>query len=1201
MIVGTAEIEVLPLEGGFAPALRHETDTAFAGVSHDAEKAGQEVGTSLEKGTKGGLGNLAGLLSAVGVPIGGFQHKVEGTGKALEDAGKSGSGLVSAIGDIPSPVAIGGAALLAAGGYAIHLAAGMQKAEAAIKGATDQAPGEIKKIGAAFLDTAGKSTFSGQEMAEAFAPVSAQLEQTQGHALKAGEALEFMTSAGDLAEAKQISLTEATSALSSVMQAFGLKTTESAHTADVLYAASNATGVSVGSFAQQIARMRSRLGPTSGSVGELSATIVDLTHAGITGRGAMSALNSGMNFLLKSNTTLTNDLGKQHAAFDALPSSIKKVVTEYDKGSITSKDYKKALEGLTPAQANQVKEFTTAQGAAQKAQAAYSQLGVTVFNSQGNFVGMGSVISQLAPKFAHMTQAQKLAAATTIFGSGAARQMVSIIDAGPAAYDKATKAVERHGSAQKAASAQSKTLEGEEKTLGATFSDVGTKLGLTLIPVVTKLGEILVKLAPIVSFVVELMRKDFELNIHVMEAVVHVWVSVFKTIEKVTVGAAKAVAGAVSGAWHTVESLTSGLAHSVAGFFSGLWHTVTGGVSSGVHTVTHFFSELPGKILNVLKALPGEMLHMGEEVVEGLLHGLEKAGAGLIHKAEDLANKVESPFKKVLGLLSPSKVFQKHGENIVAGLVMGMKKGEPMAAAASLSVAQQIMQFWESKGYSHAAAAGFVGNAAQESSLSPGAPGGGLYQQSGYPASYGEGSVAQQSQHVLENLPSSLRAALKDITDPARAANLIMKYYERPKGSQPGEEAYVGIANPAHREAAARQAFAEGGGRGGGGSGASARIQAQHSKESLAQEKAKLAKEQAQQKAALASWAAEQTYNARSASAEEKARVKQEIAAKKAALAAEQAAAKAALSQQTAAQKAEQKKQTSDAKAGTSWLDKMLEQIHSGSLKSIEKLLYQAHIKGLDKIEKSLSHDHSAALAKLSSELVKVHKEAMAKEVSLQKKANEEKAQKEAEQRQAAAEKASEEATKAAEKAAEEQRQAAEAAEQALINSINKSASIASDQAQMQVDQITDATKVTLDKQAEVGLSGTQEITAHLQTIADEVQQEMDKRIDQAKIEQDESAGKGAVAEAEAAAKLGQIENEAKIREAEAQSKLELSKKEGGEGGEGGSAPGQSGGSFNITINGANASAAEIFRELGWNMKTGLFPEVGGITPGVVT
>ena len=215
----------------------------------------------------------------------------------------------------------------------------------------------------------------------------------------------------------------------------------------------------------------------------------------------------------------------------------------------------------------------------------------------------------------------------------------------------------------------------------------------------------------------------------------------------------------------------------------------------------------------VLKLATQPFKDIGEQIVKGLESGFVSAAHGVVSEAESLAHKLESAIKDPLGILSPSKVMEKHGEMISAGLALGITKGAPMAVAASESVAQQIMKFWESQGFSKAAAAGFVGNAAQESSLTPGAPGGGLYQQSGDGAS-GVGSVAEQSAQVLARLSPSLRAALKRAKTPEEAANLIMREFERPEGSQPGETSPAAIANAnlAHRERAAREAFASSGG-----------------------------------------------------------------------------------------------------------------------------------------------------------------------------------------------------------------------------------------------------------------------------------------------------------------------------------------------------------------------------------------------------
>ena len=638
-VVGTAEILIVPETAGFVPALEAETQGGFGKFKSDAEIAGEDAGANLrggvkketsklaedmekdgtrggaglEKGASGGLSKLASLISNTGVPLGGLSKNLEKSASAAEHAGKSSSGFVESLGGAAGPLAATGVVLGIAGVAAIKLGEGMESSEAKIAGAAGTSVASAKKIGDALLDTAGKSEFSGNEMASAFAEVAGQLKATEGHALSAGEATKVMAAASNLAEAKQISLGEATATLSKTMQAFGLKTTESAHVSDVLYQASNATGQSVEGLANQLTKVRSKLGETAGSVGQMSGLLVDMTDHGITGRAAMAALNTGMNTLQKSATGVATATQEQNAVYAQMDPSLKALADGYRDGSVSSKDFKKELEGLPPQQAAIAESFEKSAKKVQEAQVKFKDMGIEAFNAQGKFVGMGSIIDQLHPKFERMTQAQQLAAATTLFGAGAARQMTAIIDAGPAAYDKATAAVEKHGTAESAAKKQAETLHGEIKTLSATMVDLGTKIGLVLIPIVTAFGKALIYLTNITIEVVNVVKQHWELLPLILAAPIIPFVAIWKLMGVNMIAVMRDVANWIENAWHTVETDTEHLVDSVTGFFSalpgkvagfftgiahdaaGVWHEIESGVSGLVGNVTSFFGELPGK------------------------------------------------------------------------------------------------------------------------------------------------------------------------------------------------------------------------------------------------------------------------------------------------------------------------------------------------------------------------------------------------------------------------------------------------------------------------------------------------------------------------------------------------------------------------------------------------------------------------------
>ncbi len=203
-----------------------------------------------------------------------------------------------------------------------------------------------------------------------------------------------------------------------------------------------------------------------------------------------------------------------------------------------------------------------------------------------------------------------------------------------------------------------------------------------------------------------------------------------------------------------------------------------------------------------------------------VMSAMESAAKTMASGVESALNSVIGLFNKTVGQITgdigmvhsslTNETLPTHNKGEFQGRgVMGEGK-----TGGSGSVEGQILKFWESKGFSPAAAAGFVGNAALESKLTPSEGGGGLCQQSGLGTAeanqVAQESVTGQSEVVLSRLSSSLIAQLKHIKNPAEAAKLIESQFEAPKGSQPTEEGYgtaeQGTAHLRQREEAAIKA-----------------------------------------------------------------------------------------------------------------------------------------------------------------------------------------------------------------------------------------------------------------------------------------------------------------------------------------------------------------------------------------------------------
>ena len=529
MIVGSAEVVIVPNTAGFAAALEAETKAPFGRIGSDAEKAGQDAGAGLRtgmrketgklagdleqagtaagaglrsgvgketgklgddlerdgrkggegltKGLGGGLSKLSTLVENTGLPLGGLSKGLDKAGQAADSASSKSGGLMGTLDKLGGVALIGVAAGFAgAAAEGLHLATGMQTADAQIAAVSGTSVASAKKIGDAFLGTMGSTEFSGLAMAQAFGQVAGQLKATEGHALSTASASKFMAAASDLATAKQIDLGTATTSVAGIMQAYGLKVKDAAHVSDVLFSASNATGLGVDTLSSQLEKMRSKLGDMSGSLGNVSGLLVDMTDHGITGRAALTGLTSGMASLDKGSAAVAKAQTDQKQAFQALSPATQALVKGYADGTVSVTQYAQKVQALNPVQQQQLATYATTTTAVATAKSAVAALGVTVFNSQGQFVGMGSIIDQLGPKFAGMTEQQQLAAATTIFGASAARQMVAVVDAGPAAFDAATASVNKMGAAHAAAAVQAKTLHVEFETLKASAVDVLDRL-----------------------------------------------------------------------------------------------------------------------------------------------------------------------------------------------------------------------------------------------------------------------------------------------------------------------------------------------------------------------------------------------------------------------------------------------------------------------------------------------------------------------------------------------------------------------------------------------------------------------------------------------------------------------------------------------------------------------------------------------------
>jgi sulfite exporter TauE/SafE len=367
-------------------------------------------------------------------------------------------------------------------GISVKMAMSFQSSQAKVQAALGQSVKQSNALANSLLGTAGHTEQSASAMEAALAPVAAQFKSLQGGAYTTADALEEMKAASTLADAGLASLSDTTGDLAGIMQAFQLRAKDAASTADILYSASQLTGQGIDSLTSGLERTRTKLGALAPSLGDLSGLLADMTEHGETGRAAMSMLTTTMTALLKPTAAAAKAQTDLKATLDAMPPSLRALADEYQSGALTGNSLTAATDGMSTANAALWKAFVSAAGGARTSNLASKELGLTVLNNKGQFVGMASVIGQLQEKLKGLTNAQATAELTALgFGSSSAK-LLALVRAGPEAFDKATAAVTKHGRAENAANLQMKLLRGQLHMLDAAVHDYSDRLGRVLIP-----------------------------------------------------------------------------------------------------------------------------------------------------------------------------------------------------------------------------------------------------------------------------------------------------------------------------------------------------------------------------------------------------------------------------------------------------------------------------------------------------------------------------------------------------------------------------------------------------------------------------------------------------------------------------------------------------------------------------------------------
>ena len=138
------------------------------------------------------------------------------------------------------------------------------------------------------------------------------------------------------------------------------------------------------------------------------------------------------------------------------------------------------------------------------------------------------------------------------------------------------------------------------------------------------------------------------------------------------------IVDALGGTWSAFRDLVSGVIDAVIGYIGRMVDNIR---------------EIPGQVRGFFSDAGTWLLDAGRNVVQGFINGV-KSLAGAIGQAflDTLPGWIKDPFKKALGIASPSKVFAGYGENIGEGLIEGVSGMSAQVSSVTRGLAEDAAE-----------------------------------------------------------------------------------------------------------------------------------------------------------------------------------------------------------------------------------------------------------------------------------------------------------------------------------------------------------------------------------------------------------------------------------------------------------------------------------------------------------------------------